>query len=225
MKAIYEWNVLYNVKIQSLRMLIDIIQEIDVKYNSIFNGVQQIFAETFSKDLQLVYSLAHQVPFLWHYTPRQNRVSNHKQAKMAAIYSLYIINKSGGLIFYKVSFPRTHLPTHWHFIFCSLSNQDSCEMFIRITVPQEEWTLMTAWDWRVYGTQCTPSLSSCSLYLDVWESSSSKRTPLISIVFSRSPVIKFPLFASYFLFNIFLHFPVMFIVITFMIFVFLWVLN
>lgn len=119
--------------------------------------------------------------------------SEKKRFPMAAIYSLYIINKSGGLIFYKV-------PSLLSFI--SFTYRKSRVLLlkkiyffsekIRIMDLLGEWIRMTAWEWRVYGIRCTRSLNSYRQPQAVLASNSLKLTLLISIASNLSLVFFFP---------------------------------
>lgn len=120
--------------------------------------------------------------------------SEKKRFPMAAIYSLYIINKSGGLIFYKV-------PSLFSLLSASLiENQEYFywkKIFffsekIRIMDLLGEWIRMTAWEWRVYGIRCTRSLNSYRQPQAVLASNSLKLTLLISIASNLSLVFFFP---------------------------------
>lgn len=63
----------------------------------------------------------------------------------------------------------------------------------RIMDQLDEWTLMIAWEWPVYGIQCTRSLNSYRRLLVVRASNSLKLILLISIVSNHLPVILFDL--------------------------------
>lgn len=121
--------------------------------------------------------------------------SEKKRFPMAAIYSLYIINKSGGLIFYKVpslfSLLSASLIENQEYFYWKKKNIFFLKK-LRIMDLLGEWIRMTAWEWRVYGIRCTRSLNSYRQPQAVLASNSLKLTLLISIASNLSLVFFFP---------------------------------
>ena len=96
----------------------------------------------------------------------------------AAIYSLFIINKSGGLIYYKVY-------SWFPYLFFYICKYEEPAHFSRIMVQLGGWTPMIVLDWQVSGIQCMPSPSNSPLSLVVLALTSYK--PITSIFTASNP--------------------------------------
>lgn len=100
---------------------------------------------------------------------------------MTSIYNLFIINKSGGLIFYKVSLIFISLQI---FSFLASNPRVPCRTMDR----RDVWIPTTVWGWQVCGIPCMPSRSSSRPSQAAQASISFKLTPLTSTAFSLSLV-------------------------------------
>ena len=96
----------------------------------------------------------------------------------AAIDSLFIINKSGGLIYYKVY-------SWFPYLFFYICKYEEPAHFSRIMVQLGGWTPMTVLDWQVSGIQCMLSPNNSPLSLVVLALTSYK--PITSIFTASNP--------------------------------------
>ena len=96
----------------------------------------------------------------------------------AAICSLFIINKSGGLIYYKVY-------SWFPYLFFYICKYEEPAHFSRIMVQLGGWTPMTVLDWQVSGIQCMLSPNNSPLSLVVLALTSYK--PITSIFTASNP--------------------------------------